>query len=50
MAAVYIGVGLAGVVCVVVVIIAGHKHLTLEFGQNWVNNKWYIVVVVDPET
>ena len=31
---------------VVVVIIVGHKPLTLKFGQNWVNNKGYIVVVV----
>ena len=23
----------------VVVIIVGHKNLTLNFGQNWVNNK-----------
>ena len=22
------------------------SNLTLKFGQNWVNNKWYIVVVV----
>ena len=34
------------VVFVVVVTIVGHKNLTLKFGQNWVNNKWYIVVVV----
>ena len=34
------------VVVVVVVIIVGHKNLTLKFGQNWVNNKGYIVVVV----
>ena len=34
------------VVAVVVVIIVGHKNLTLKFGQNWVNNKQYIVVVV----
>ena len=32
-------------VCVVVVIV-GHRNLTLKFGQNWVNNKSYIVVVV----
>ena len=49
------------IVVVVVVIIVGHKNLTLKFGQNWVNNNWYIVVVfssfcfsfvviVDPET
>ena len=37
---VFIVVGLAGVVCgVVIIIVVGHKHLTLEFGQNWVNNK-----------
>ena len=30
----------------VVVIIVGHKNLTLKFGQNWVNDKGYIVVVV----
>ena len=34
------------VVVVVVVVIVGHKNLTIQFGQNWVNNKWYIVVVV----
>ena len=34
------------VVFIVVVTIVGHKNLTLKFGQNWVNNKWYIVVVV----
>ena len=34
------------VVLIVVVIIVGHKNLTLKFVQNWVNNKWYIVVVV----
>ena len=31
---------------VVVVIIVGPRNLTLKFGQNWVNNKLYIVVVV----
>ena len=46
---------------VIVVIIVGCRNLTLQFGQNWVNYKWYIlffivvavatdVVVVDPET
>ena len=30
----------------VVVIIVGHKNLTLKFGRNWVNNKEYIVAVV----
>ena len=30
----------------VVVAIVGHINLTLKFGQNWVNNKSYIVVVV----
>ena len=30
----------------VVVAIVGHRNLTLKFGQNWVNNKSYIVVVV----
>ena len=34
------------VVVVVVIIIVGHKNLTLNFSQNWVNNKGYIVVVV----
>ena len=34
------------VVGVVVVIIVGHINLTLKFGQNWVNNKSYIVVVI----
>ena len=34
------------VVVVFVVIIVGHKNLTLKFGQNWVNNKLYIVGVV----
>ena len=34
------------VIVFVVVIIVGHKNLTLKFGQNWVNNKGYIVVVV----
>ena len=34
------------VVVFVVVIIVGHKNLTLKFGQNSVNNKSYIVVVV----
>ena len=33
-----------------VVIIVGHRNLTLKFGQNWVSNKWYIVVVVGPKT
>ena len=31
---------------VVAVTIVGHKTSTLKFGQNWVNNKLYIVVVV----
>ena len=35
---------------VVVVIIAGHKNLTLRFGQNRVDNKKFIVNVVDPDT
>ena len=34
------------VVAVVVVIIVGHKNLILKFGQNLVNDKGYIVVVV----
>ena len=34
------------VVVVFVVIIVGHKNLTLKFGQNLVNNKWYIVLVI----
>ena len=34
------------VVVFVVLIIVGHKNLTLKFGQNWVNDKLYIVVVV----
>ena len=47
------------VVVFLVFIIVGHTNLTLKFGQNWVNNKCYIVVffycfsfvvVVDPET
>ena len=47
------------VIFVIVIIIVGHKNLTLKFGQNWVNNKGYcsccfhcfsFVVVVDPET
>ena len=29
-----------------VVIIAGHKNLTLKFGQNGVNNRRNIVVIV----
>ena len=29
-----------------VVIIVGRKNLNLKFGQNWVNNKGYIDVVV----
>ena len=33
-----------------VVIIVGHKNLTLKFGPNWVSNKSYIVVVVDQKT
>ena len=31
---------------VVVIVILGHKNLTSKFGQNWVNDKGYIVVVV----
>ena len=31
---------------VVAVIIFGHKNLTLKSVQNWVNNKWYNVIVV----
>ena len=34
------------VVVVVVVIVVGHKNLNLKFGQNWVNDKGCIVVVV----
>ena len=34
------------VIFVVVVINIGHNTVTLKFGQNWVNNKLYIVVVV----
>ena len=33
----------------VVVIIVGHRNLTFRFGQNRVNDKRYIAVVVDPE-
>ena len=33
----------------VVVIIIGHRNLTFKFGQNRVNDKRYIAVVVDPE-
>ena len=52
-------VGLFVVGGVVVVAIVGHRNLTLKFGQNWVKNKSYNVVVVvivsvllfvDPET
>ena len=32
-------VGIVVVGGVVVVIIVGHRNLTLEFGQNWVNDK-----------
>ena len=41
-------VGLVGLVVVVgvVVVIIGHRNLTLKFGQNWVNNKSYIIFVV----
>ena len=28
------------------VVIVSHRNLTLKFGQNWVNNKSYIVVFV----
>ena len=35
-----------GVICVVVVIIVGHKHLTLKFGQDWVENDDVLVFVV----
>ena len=38
-------VGVVGVV-VFVVIIVGHQTLTLKFGQNQVNNKWYIIGVI----
>ena len=31
---------------VVVYIIGGQRNLSLKFGQNLVNDKWYIVVVV----
>ena len=34
------------VVVFVVVIIVGHKNQTLKFGQKWVKNKGYIVVVI----
>ena len=33
------------VVVVFVVIIVGHKNLTLKFGQNSVNNKWHIAML-----
>ena len=33
-------------VVVFVVIVVGHQNLTLKFGQNQVNNKWYIVGVI----
>ena len=36
----------AFVVVGVDVVIVGHSNLTLKFGQNWVNNKSYIVVAV----
>ena len=39
-------VDIVDVVFSVVVTIVGHKNPTLKFGQNWVNNKGYIVVVV----
>ena len=38
-------VGLVVVVAVVVINV-GHKNLALKFGQNWVNDKLYIVVVL----
>ena len=41
---VFVVVGL--VVGVVGVIILRQRHLLLKFGQNWVNNKGYIVLVV----
>ena len=31
---------------VVVVVNVGHRNLSLKFGQNWVNNKRYVVDVV----
>ena len=34
------------VVVFVVVIIADHKNRSIRFGQNWVKNELYIVVVV----
>ena len=34
------------VVGLVVVVLVGHRDLTLKFGQNWFNNKSYIIVVV----
>ena len=42
---VVVAAGLAVVVGLVVVIV-GHRNSTLKVGQNWVNNKSYIVVVV----
>ena len=39
-------VALVVVAVFVVIIIVGHKNLTLKFVQNWVNNKGYIIVVV----
>ena len=46
MVIVFVVHGLVVVIGVVVVIIVGHRNLTLKSGQNWVNNKGYIVVVV----
>ena len=45
-AVVFVAVGLVvGGGVVVAVIIFGHKNLTLKPVQNWVNDKWYIVIV-----
>ena len=58
---VVVGIVVVGLL-VIVVIIVGRRNLTLQFGQNWVNYKWYIlyfvvvvvvatdVAVVGPET
>ena len=43
---VFVVVAVVDLVVAVVVIIVGHLNLTLEFGENQVNNSWDIVVVV----
>ena len=61
LAIVVVGIVVVGLL-VIAVIIVGPKNLTLQFGKNWVNYKWYIlyfvvvvvvatdVAVVGPET